>query len=231
MNNAIEALKEFFFDIIGYFIPGFLIILLSKLLISINFNLENNVYVTIILSYLLGYVLFSITLIKDKWVDKISEWSEDSNCKLCELIKKQIISKYKIEKKLLTDDTYIIASKYIKEETSKDSNVLKSFNSFRSYAMSVAPLSDKKVYTFMFRAELFNQIHTISILGFFVVLIKSLSFLWTNKCFIETFEWQLILLFFVLIITLRKGWQRFYGISMRIPFSIYLAKIKHKNDE
>ena len=225
--DFISSIKEFFFDIVGYLIPGFLILLLFKFFISINFNLENNIYITVVLSYLLGYIIFSLTLIKDKWIDKFSQWSENSTKGKWKFLHDQIISKYKVDKSLLKDDTFNIASTFIKEETTINTFELKSFNSYRSYAMSVAPLSDKKVYTFMFRAELFNQTHTISLLVFCVVLIKSFSFIWTNYSYNETFEWWFILLFFILILTLRKGWQRFYSISMRIPFSIYLAKIKH----
>jgi len=117
-----------------------------------------------------------------------------------------------------------IASAEMIKRVSDADQKLESFNSYRNIAMSETPESNQLVYTFMFRAELFDQLHTIAVLtSVFGVFASILSY-----CvdFFADFNFYWLVLFLILVFSLRSGWKRFYTISMNIPFSLYLTKIK-----
>ena len=81
--DLVASLKEFFFDIVGFFIPGFLVLVICKLILEVELDLEKNVYVTIIASYLIGYIIFSITLLKDKLINYFIKKTESSRTWFC----------------------------------------------------------------------------------------------------------------------------------------------------
>lgn len=216
--DIVASLKEFFFDIIGFFIPGFILILIIEEGFNIKTGFLSEVYIMIIISYALGYVTHSFTLLKDKWINKLSE-------------KISLSSVDSIIKELSEKDNFKLASKIIEEETQKDDKKLSNFNSFRNYAMSAIPDSDKKIYTFMFRAQLFNQLHTIVVISLFLGLSVNILSFWTNIVDNYIMDWIVLVIFFILAFTLRIGWKRFYTIAMNIPFSIYLSNSKRINNE
>ena len=94
----------------------------------------------------------------------------------------------------------------------------------RSLAMSYIPEQDQKIYTFTFRSELSNQAANISIIIGFLGLLFSIF-----KCIplhLFNTDTKCVLLYVCLILVyvfLRKTRNRFYEISIGLPFSIYLA--------
>ncbi len=215
--DLVASLKEFFFDIIGFLIPGIIVLSITKYVIDIPMKLNLELFETLILAYVIGYVIFSFSLLKDKLFDKFPEcWG--------------INSVKKILSTLSNRDNFQLASELINNKIKEGDKKLVSYKSFRNYAMSVTPESDQKVFTFMFRAELFNQLHTISLLTFVLGSIILALSLWTDISVGLNFNFYWLGLFLILSLVLRNGWERFYMISMNIPFSLYLAKIKNSEN-
>lgn len=165
MEKVIEAIKEFFFDIIGFLFPGFIFLIIGKYVftfpISIN---ESQPTVVFIVAYIFGYLVFSLSQIKESLLKKISA------CKWI-FVKIKILTEDDIIKDLSTKETFLLASKIIREKTIVEDRSLNDYKSLRNVAMSGSPDTDKKVYTFMFRAELFNQLHTISLIVLIALVI------------------------------------------------------------
>lgn len=211
--DIVASIKEFFFDIIGFFIPGFITIIIVEKVFGVSTGFLSEVYIMIILSYVLGYVIHSITLLKDNWFNKLS--------------KKLPISSVKtVLEDLSKRDNFILVSKIIEKEIMEKEQKLSDYRSFRNYAMSSVPDADKKIYTFMFRAEVFNQLHTIVLITLFVGIAFNLFSFCTDIFKDYVVNWAILFVLLILAFTLRIGWSRFYRISMNIPFSIYLSKIK-----
>lgn len=216
--DIVASLKEFFFDIIGFFVPGFIAIIIIEKVFGISTGFLSEVYIMIIMSYVMGYIIHSFTLLKDSWFNKLSKIIPISSVRtvLDDLSKR---------------DNFKLVSKIIEKETMEDDQKLSDYRSFRNYAMSAVPEADKKVYIFMFRAEVFNQLHTIVLISLFIGIAFNLSSFCTDIFKDHVVNWAILIVFFILAFTLRIGWNRFYAISMNIPFSIYLSKTKAKGNE
>jgi len=65
--DLVASLKEFFFDIIGFIIPGIVVLMIAKHVFNCPLELDYGTFATIILAYVIGYVVFSFSLIK-AWV-------------------------------------------------------------------------------------------------------------------------------------------------------------------
>ena len=211
MENMIQALKEFFFDIIGFLVPGAVMILLCINMLNLNIDVNSNIYIFILLAYVMGYLVFSVSLYKDDLFDRSPVWMK-------------ITSSKKIINDLKKMDTYNIASEMIKIRTTEGNLNLSNYKSFRNIAISALPDSNKIIYTFMFRAELFNQLHTITLFTLFCYFSIIIYSLISNQ--ILMINYVLVFILIISVLTLRKGWERFYRISMNIPFSIYIDKFK-----
>lgn len=211
--DIVASLKEFFFDIIGFFVPGFIAIIIIEKMFGVSTGFLSEVYIMIIMSYVIGYVIHSFTLLKDNWFNTLSK-------------KLPISSVNTVLDDLSSKDNYKLVSKIIEEETKEDDQKLSHFKSFRNYAMSAVPEADKKVYIFMFRAEVFNQLHTIVLISLVIGIVFNLSSYCIDFFNAYFVNWAILIVFFILAFTLRIGWKRFYAISMNIPFSIYLSKTK-----
>lgn len=224
MDNIIEAIKEFFFDIIGFLLPGLVVLIVGKVIFKLPINFEPAVMIiNIVVAYILGYLVFAISLIKELGFNKISEWS-----RIQKLL--NFSSETQVLKTLSTSDTFKLASEIIKNKTSVEGISLKNYKSFRNVAMSGSPETDKKIYTFMFRAELFNQLHTISIIALIILLLSYFSpqFLQKFNTPVNEINFDWIFLFLLSASVLRMGWKRFYIIAMSLPFSVYLEKYKRQ---
>ena len=219
--DVIESIKEFFFDIIGFLLPGLIVILILNFGFNISFNVKSNELFVFVIAYPLGYVIFSLTLVKDNWIKKLNrkfKWLK-------------LLNHTTIDNEIESSDNFKLASKIILNETSEKEIKLSKFRSFRNYAMSEVPESDGKVYTFMFRSDVFNLIHTISVLTVIFGLLINIISIWINLLNTYRISYFYIGFFLLLTFTLRIGWARFYRISMNIPFSIYISKIKgHKKN-
>jgi hypothetical protein len=93
-------------------------------------------------------------------------------------------------------------------------------NEIRNILMSRNPGMDQKVYTFMFRAALFDHLSTIFMIVVLLVIIQfGLSFF--DLYFLKiTIQFKVIYLLFLILIPLMGNCKRiFFPIAKRIPFS------------
>lgn len=223
VENIMEAIKEFIWDIIGYLIPGlYLFILLYVCLDYSYINYVNEipsfqVWAIIIVSYVLGYAIYGLSELKehilgDKSFVKIIE-SKVKKRMAFELTKKDIISKF--------------------TENNTEYNFEKAtVRDFRSLAMGLFPESEKKIYTFTFRADISNHAGNISLLIGTIGLISiTLNCLFSFQLF-KT-DTLFIMLYICLIVSyffFRQTRNKFYAISIGLPFSIYSSNlIKNEN--
>jgi hypothetical protein len=221
VKGFFDSFKEFIWDIIGYLLPGTFLLIVLSVVINEKYFFDsklatgtNNLFafIFIVLSYLLGYVIYGVSLVKED-------------------IFKNDSYKQKIEAEISCNLAFTMCKQvYIKKENERnlqvDANI--SVRQLRTQVMSYIPEQDQKIYTFTFRSELAN--HTANIL--FLLGILGLLFWGLQAIFpFSLFKTDLkfIILYFIFIIaffSLRKTRDRFYDISMRVPFSMYMAKVK-----
>lgn len=235
-SELIEAIKEFFLDIIGYLVPG--MVALSFILLCVpdfSFNIIlNNVNVEpaiiyLIVSYCLGYVVYGLALIRDKLMDKI-KWIETPK-KISSKIKVSLQYKMAVEtlKSLWSQSSFI----------SKDMEDIEKFDmrETRGAVMAYIPEMDTKIYTFMFRSELCNHLNVlfvlIALLGLLSVLFEAI---FDDSLLLKTDEGFTTFYIIALLVSilLHKTRMRFLSITYNIPFTIFIAKyypiLKPKNN-
>ena len=212
LSTVIDSIKEFTWDILGYLIPGFLLIVVAVYILDdlnfvqpqriINFFEITMPWIVVVLSYLAGYVLYSLSHLKDTVLGFHRNQLEALTC--LEVVRK---SKEAICKKSELDSDKV------------------SLNELRSIILSTYGGLEKTTYTFMFRSDICSHLETMSIL---LLILGGV-----NYCF-SLFEVEflrsmseigaLYLLSILAIYPLRVTRKRFYLISMKIPFSHFLAK-------
>lgn len=222
VKSFFESFKEFVWDIIGYFIPGlFLLIIVSicinpvyfyhsELLLPSDKEISPIVY---FLAYILGYVIYGF-----------SEWKEH-------LLGKKSYTHLE-EEAVSTEKTYLSCLQIFKAmPLPKGLTTAIDFGSFRearNFFMSLSPEADQKVYTFMFRSELSRHIGNVSlVLGVTGLIFSFLKWIFPNLpplFYSGGHFWLLYILLLISYILLRVTRNRFYGVALVIPFSIYLAK-------
>lgn len=212
-SDLVKSLKEFFFDIIGFLVPGIVVLVIVGDVIDEEFQITSETYVVLVVAYVIGYFVFALSLTKEKIFDKIDRFVG-------------IRSLNTVSKDLERMDTFKVAKEKISNQLEGGHENLSNYKSFRNFAMSALPDSSEKIYMFMFRSEIFNQLHTISLLAFYYYLYILVQGLVCKE--IGTKQTLLLVLFLIASLTLRKGWERFYRISMNIPFAMYLEK--YRND-
>lgn len=219
IKSFFDSFKEFIWDIIGYLLPGSYILILLSICINSDFFIPLSLgskttdfypYVFIIISYLLGHVAYGFGWFKEEILGKYS------------YVKK-------IEKQVATRKGFLLAkgliSKALLLKGITDDLNNATVRDIRSIAMSFIPEQDQKIYTFTFRSDLSNQTGNISILvgilGLFFSIIKCIPFTLfkTDTKYIVLYICLIIAYFF-----LRQTRNRFYAISIGLPFSIYTAK-------
>ncbi len=161
ISKLVEALKEFFLEILGYLIPGLMLIICVY--ISLQDKTKHylsqspliNDLLLIVFGYVFGYVLYGIAHTRDNIMRKIIKRIKRNN-KLDEI--EQKISEMQVFKTSLG-----ILKKMLNIEFSSGSNdIKKTVRDVRSLVMSFIPGSDKKIYTFMFRSELCNHLGIVA---------------------------------------------------------------------
>lgn len=240
MEDALKSVKEFIWDIIGYLIPGFLLIIVFNLIIEPTLSIHNNFffdwklfqgYLMVVVSYILGYVIYSLTIFKIKFqnffidiLSKVTAYLSNTflkflvNNKLAEYFINDIKSKHSNYWKLkfINSSTYKSAKDFLKANSLSEVDNME-FNEVRNILMSRNPEMDQKVYTFMFRSSLFDHISTISILICILVstqLFIDLKFIKTDLIF-KVFYCLLI----PIIPLLGNSKRIFYSIAQRLPIS------------
>jgi hypothetical protein len=240
MEDALKSVKEFIWDIVGYLIPGFLLIIVFNLIIEPSLGVQNNFffdwnlfqnYFLIVVAYTLGYVVYSLTIFKIKlqnfFIVILSKTTDNlSNThlkflvknKLAEYFIKDIKSKHSDywRIKFIKSSTYNSAKEFLKVNSISNVDEME-FNEIRNILMSRNPEMDQKVYTFMFRSSLFDHISTISILICIVVstqLFIDFKFVKTDLIF------KIFYCLLIPIIPLLGNSKRiFYSIAQRLPMS------------
>lgn len=219
IKGFFDSFKEFVWDIIGYLLPGSFLLIILSACVDIAFffdaaiiNEKTNLFpfAFIVISYLLGHVVYGFGWLKER---TLKRWSYTK----------------KIEKSVSARDAFKLSKELIIKALAAKGVVNDLRNAtvrdVRNLAMSFVPEADQKVYSFTFRSELSNHIGNIS---WVVGLLGIVSFFWKNiplKIFLTTTNH--IILYVCLIfayILLRETRNRFYAISIGIPFSIYTAK-------
>ena len=225
MGEIIGSLKEFVWDIIGYLIPGFLLIITLNFFIIPDFNVENNylidweilnpTYVIIVLAYVFGFIVYGLTHFKIYIQDSLITSLE--NFKIHKKIKKYH-SKF-WEDDFKTSAAFQAAKDKLASIPISNTQNMR-INEVRNIFMSRNPEMDQKVYTFMFRASVFDHTSTLMLL---VVLLAIISFIlhFFGKGFMKSDTIYLILYFCFMFLCVRLGNAKrmFYSISQRIPMS------------
>lgn len=225
-SEIIEAIKEFFFDIIGYLIPGAVAMSFILLcapgasfdIILAKVRVDPSI-IYLIVSYCLGYVVYGLAIMRDKLIDKI-KWIESPK-RMSSRIKESLQYKIAVEVlKSLWMGSVLISKKH------KDIEKF-DMRETRGAVMAYIPEVDTKIYTFMFRSELSNHLNVllllISMLGFLSLLINKifpyLLILIVEPGYILFYSVAFLFSFF-----LHKTRMRFLSITYNIPFTIFIAK-------
>lgn len=249
-SDLVESLKHFFFDVIGFLIPGFVTLYLLSIFVAsfyfqniksiFHLNNDWNTFIILIFSYITGYIIYSIAALRDVLAEVfriglIIDVYE--NRKIHKIYK--LFNFFKIELPL---DLYENISKTYEYKTSlfilkniqkvEERGVLDKFGSLnvqqaRSIVISYVPDAQSQIYNFMFRSEICNFLSAsfifISLLG----LISGITFYLSNGnlIFILKPDYQVLyILLFLCSVFFHKTRIRFLKIALSIPFSIFLSK-------
>jgi hypothetical protein len=241
MEDALKSLKEFIWDIVGYLIPGFLLIIVLNLILLPKIAVDNKFlfdwkiiqnYMIVVVSYVLGYVIYSLTIFKikvqDFVIDTMRDFSRYINNSRFNYIVSNRLSQYFGEilkskhSNAWKDKTVNSSSFKAAKEFLKTSNISyvdnMQFNEIRNILMSRNPEMDQKVYTFMFRSSLFDHISTIAII---VCLLASFQLLISDFIFVKTdLVFKVFYVLLVVFVPLLGNSKRiFYSIAQRLPIS------------
>jgi hypothetical protein len=218
LSKSLEEISKFFNEILGYLLPGITLIILidffldpnqvnEKLVIS-----DTNILMLLFLSYVCGYVVYGLSLVLNNLKSKIKFVKND-----------EALIKVKISKQEDYRMTCEVLQKLI---PGLDINKLK-FNDIRNFAMAYVPEIDQKIYTFMFRSDLFKHTRDIFLIVSFWGLISYLTETFFNNTLLfntNGINVYLLIILVVLIFPLNEGKKRFLTIAYKIQFNIFLAK-------
>ncbi|MDB5122387.1 MAG: hypothetical protein JWP94_516 [Mucilaginibacter sp.] len=222
IKGLFESLKEFIWDVIGYFIPGMYVIILLSVIVQPKYFIHTELidkkdpainFVVVIIAYILGYLIYGLGEWKEKWRGPKS---------FMEVIQAKIpnSNSYKLASELLqTKISATNATMQVSTMTAKD---------VRNLAMSYAPDADKKVYTFMFRSDLARHIANSSIIiGILAVLLQAAHWIHPQLQVVKGEIVYLVLYVFLIcsFFILNYTRDRFYRIAMNIPFSILISNL------
>lgn len=193
----------------------------------------------IIFSYVLGYVIYGASELLDSFgikTEKIKSKNLKNLIKLLPSFKKQ---KSNLELEIQGSSPFEMAkASLITNKIIKDDRKIQ-VREVRNLAMSYLSKSEKSdIYTFTFRSDLCR--HLATVFWFYILLSFALIVLYLNpsskvffvKILVFKRIWSfipLILLLLILIFFLGKTRKRFFSISHRIPFSMFLAKINNQS--
>jgi len=232
MDNIIQSLKEFIWDIIGYLVPGAFLLILINFLVSTENLVENkflfdwNVFqnsLIILLAYVFGYIIYSITSYKIYIQDKLIEF---------------ILNHFKIEPQSGSFVKYINhfagkrhsnlwthefkKSELYKAVISKLKNEIPNIelmkvNEVRNILMTKNDKQSQVIYTFMFRSSIFDHISTTFIIVLFLLGIQEIFSLNILKTGVP---YSYVYFAMILVIPLLGNSKRFFfPKAIRVPFS------------
>jgi len=228
ISKTLEDIGKFFNEILGYLLPGLVLFLLTYYFLDPTqvqkdkpfFDL--NIWLILFSSYILGYIVYAISYYLNDLFKNTKYFKKDEEI---------------IKSKIQELDEFIISVKKIKELIPIIETQKMDFHSVRNFAMAYVPEVDQKIYTFMFRADLFKHLKDIFLIISFWGIIAYLSKLSLNNTLLfDTQEYNIVIIVLLLILTypLNEGKKRFLGIAYKIQFNIFLAKsypIKNENQK
>lgn len=234
ISKSIEEIGKYFNEILGYLLPGLSLIFLIYFFVDLRyvnqslFKTEYNAWITIFIGYILGYLIYGLSLVRDKILGikgmkslceknvfglKLFSFFEN----IVEATKKEIV---KSDEFNLSKQEIIKLIPSLKEENCD-------FHMVRNIAMSYVPEIDQKIYTFMFRADLFDHIKIIFYLISLWGLVAKLNLWIFNNTLLFDLRgnnfWYLFLLLFATY-PLKLGRKRFLKIAYKIQFHLFITK-------
>lgn len=245
VSKTIEEFSRFFNEILGYFLPGFVFNLMIYFTVDKEYipllkeEFLLNPWVIVLLSYIMGYCVYGIALVRDEILKRIYSWKLIANTIV--FIKKRF-NKEASSKELLPNilvETIIKSNSKSKEYTSviqvlekKEFVDIKDwhFKNIRNLIMSYIPEADQKIYTFMFRSELGNHIGFVFFSFGIWLIVSKISLTFFNNCLL--IKSSLLNYYYIAILILVISYffhitrKRFLDISYKVPFSIFLSKFK-----
>ena len=221
-----ESLKEFVWDIIGYLIPGaFLLITLNFCLDKREFEYDNflidwdafGTSLVVIVSYVLGYLVYSFTKYKiylqDRLIKFIIYLNFGRDNFITRFFKKRHSEEWK--EKFKNSKLYEAAITKLKVEYPTIDKM--EINEVRNILMSKNPTQSETIYTFMFRSSIFDHVSTIFILVLFIYLIQVFTSVELIK---NSIQYKYIYFCMLISVPLLGNSKRFFfPKAMRIPFS------------
>jgi len=223
LEGFLNAAKEFFFDLLGYLIPGFLMLVLFVF----SFTYDNSIHIWekfgklfdssilgLVIAYVLGYMIYGLAIMRDRFFDEIKKW--------------KLLSwfPYKTEKDVLLDISKRSGVQKAIEILNKQLTIIDpannlKLNEYRSIAMSQFE-DNQMIYLFRMRSDLAKHSAVVfwiySLIGF-INLIYTYEPLGINK-----HPWYIYLTLLFAAFFLDKTRIAFMGYSFSIPFSKVLGK-------
>ena len=226
MGDIIKNIKEFIWDIVGYLIPGFFLIIILNFILSPQIAIENDFlidwnelgeFLLLVVSYVLGYIVYSLTIFKinvqDQILKKLIKWFPKKQSYLSTFLSTGCESNFK------KSATFKNSVEFLSDNGHKEAKNMR-INEIRNILMSRDPSITQKVYTFMFRSSLFDHISTILIVVQLIVLFQ-IVFSFFDVFFLKVSNQFIVIyiLFMLFIPLLGKCKRIFFPRAMRIPFS------------
>nr|WP_315130329.1 hypothetical protein [uncultured Flavobacterium sp.] len=226
MEKVMESLKEFIWDIIGYLIPGaFLLIVFNFCLDKREFEYESflidwttfGTSLVVIVSYVLGYIVYSFTKFKiylqDKLINFIVYLNFGKNNFVIKFLKKRHSEDWKVNFK--NSKLYEAAINKLKNDYPMIDKM--EINEVRNILMTKNPTQSEIIYTFMFRSSIFDHVSTIFILVLFIYILQLLTPIEILK---DNIQYKYIYIIMLISVPLLGNSKRFFfPKAMRIPFS------------
>jgi hypothetical protein len=232
VNDLIESIQAFLMDIFAFFIPGatFFIILwfvidheiknVLPILIRLPPTSALDWFILGLLSYISGYILQGIG---EGWVIKITD--KLSKCLFLKHILPDIQSYDELEKHINESQWFLEARKRLASYTKADLSTL-DFRELRNIAMSISPGWINYIYRYTYIWQLCLGVATGMLISSLVLLGVAISSLIPSTgIFISAASLLWLVPLLVSMVFLLNRRYRYYGITMRIPFSIALADI------
>lgn len=234
-EDAILTIKTFFLELLGFLIPGFFLLCLLTLCLSSNLqtNLTNLIkvdysnYIVLVISYITGYFLYGLFELKKVIFSFLGKPAFLANLGIFVAQKVDFKLADEISKSTEFKISYNLLIKHL--NVSESDLPRANYRTIRSIMMSYLPEIDNKIYTFMFRADLSKNIATSLQLVGMLGIISTMYGKWSqhDAPFQNDYYFIALYLIFVMIaLPLNKTYERFYGIAMRIIFSLFIAKFQ-----
>ncbi len=253
ISKALEGIEKLLLEILGYLLPGLILLgsvftFLDRSYLKIALKSDDmNAWIVLGLGYVLGYFIHGIGIFKDRFyegpvlkrVRKIGEvlsaerwWVPMRVRKFGKGLSVKKSDREKIESEIQSTLVYELTKALLgvlllgTVDGTKDKIDALGLHDTRNLAMSYVPQSDRKVYTFMFRADLSELVGITALMfGLWGWIACVSSQLFNNTLLLVTngYYFQIYLTLIVISYFLHKTRARFFRIAMSIPFSMFIA--------